>query len=173
VTTPSDSAYREIPLTKGQFASVDACDYDSLSQYKWYAQWNPNTRSFYAARELPRSEGKRQGVVYMHRQVLGLSKEDARHGDHVLHSTLDNRRFVDGKENLRIATRLQNRHNSKARKDSVSGIKGVTPFGDKWKAELTVSGKWHYLGLHDTKESAAEAIRELADSLCGEFACRL
>jgi hypothetical protein len=170
MTTPSDSGYREISLTQGQVAKVDAADYEELARYKWYAQWNPNTRSFYAVRDRPQIAGKKQGSIQMHRQILGLEKGDPRHGDHALHDTLDNRRIVDGKENLRAANRHQNRHNSRARKDSSSGVKGVTPFNGKWKAEITINGKWYYRGLHDTVESAAQAIREVAEEHCGKFA---
>jgi len=39
-----------IPLTQNQFAKVDDDDYDRLNQYKWFAQWNEPTQSYYACR---------------------------------------------------------------------------------------------------------------------------
>lgn len=51
-TRPQPDNTRRIPLSQGQFAIVDASNYDWLIQWKWYAQWNPKTRSFYAVRTL-------------------------------------------------------------------------------------------------------------------------
>ena len=50
MTFPSHELYREIPLTQGQFATVDADNYEWLSQFKWSARWAKNTRSYYAIR---------------------------------------------------------------------------------------------------------------------------
>ena len=36
--------YRLIPLTQGKYALVDAADYDWLSQWRWGANWNGDTR---------------------------------------------------------------------------------------------------------------------------------
>ena len=41
---------RAIPLTQGQWALVDDADYEWLMQYEWCAQWDKDTRSFYAVR---------------------------------------------------------------------------------------------------------------------------
>ena len=36
MTTPSEPLYREIPLTQGQVALVDAADYEWLMQWEWH-----------------------------------------------------------------------------------------------------------------------------------------
>jgi len=47
------SDYREIPLTQGKVAIVDAKDFECLNQFKWYAHKNVNT--WYAVRKEPKS----------------------------------------------------------------------------------------------------------------------
>ena len=46
---PVPEVYR-IPLTKGQFATVDPEDYCHLIRFKWQARWCRYTKSFYADR---------------------------------------------------------------------------------------------------------------------------
>lgn len=56
----------KIPLTHGQFATVDAADYEWLNKYSWLAERQPNG-GFYAVRyEL----GKK---IYMHNQIMGVA----------------------------------------------------------------------------------------------------
>lgn len=59
---------------------------------------------------------------------------------------LDNLRDVDN------ATNQINRH--KARKDSVSGLMGASPYKDKWRAQIKRNGVIKYLGVYN---SAVEA----------------
>src|SRR4029077_18371669 len=135
---------RLIPLTQGQFAIVDAADFEWLNQWKWYALWNCKTRSFYAARTPPQANGQKPYGISMHRQILGLEHYDPRLGDHIKSGeTLNNRR-----SNLRIADKFQNQHNRRRRLDNTSGFKGVTPYQGKWKAEIVENGNWHYLGFY-------------------------
>ena len=164
-TRPAADDTRLIPLTQGQFAIVDASDFEWLNQWKWNAQWNPKTRSFYAKRTLPVIDGKRTGDVWMHRMILGFEPKDGRIGDHQNGLTLDNRR-----SNLRVASTFQNQQNRRVRRDSTSGFKGVTSFRNKWKAEISAHGKGYYLGLFATPELAHEAYKEAAARLHGEFA---
>ncbi|MBV8060461.1 MAG: HNH endonuclease [Alphaproteobacteria bacterium] len=74
-------------------------------------------------------------------------------------------------DNLRLATNSQNKCNSKVRKDSQSGIKGVTE--DKrtgrWRAHICLNGKRTWLGFFATKEEAHKA-RIAANYIHGEFA---
>ncbi len=58
---------KEIPLDNGQFAKVDDEDYEWLSQYKWYAYYDPQRGQTYAAHDRP--DGKR---VYMQDVIMGL-----------------------------------------------------------------------------------------------------
>jgi hypothetical protein len=57
MTSPSTS-YRLIPLTQGQFATVDAADYEWIVQWKWCAHWSKEGKCFYASR-VDVSSGKR------------------------------------------------------------------------------------------------------------------
>ena len=164
MTTPSTPLYREIQLTQGQVALVSEHRFDELSKFKWYAQWNSTTQSFYAVRNTPRVGGKSY-TLSMQRQILGLTREDRRQGDHVNHDTLNN---TD--ENLRVATRLQNRHNFRLNKNNKSGFRGVNPRGKRWNAQISVSGNNFYLGERDTPEEAYKLYCEAALRYRGEFA---
>jgi hypothetical protein len=44
MTSPSLD-YRLIPLSQGQFAKVDAADYEWLNHWKWNARWAARGRS--------------------------------------------------------------------------------------------------------------------------------
>ncbi len=96
----------EITLTHGQVALVDAADYEWLMQWKWRARANAcwYGRNYYADSTV-KIDGKWQ-VLKMHRIILGLEIGDKRHGDHINHDTLDNRRG-----NLRIVTPAENNRN--------------------------------------------------------------
>jgi hypothetical protein len=74
--------------------------------------------------------------------------------------------------NLRLATRSQNRANTRKRTDSSSPFKGVSwrPRQKKWMATCGVGGKRHYLGYHATAEEAQAAYMAAAIRLHGEFA---
>jgi hypothetical protein len=86
--------------------------------------------------------------------------------DHQNRDTLDNRR-----SNLRNATTFQNAWNAKCRKDSLTGIKGVSFYKDrgKWVAYVKVDRKNKYLGLFETPELAKAARDAKIASLHGEF----
>lgn len=160
----SDS--REITLTRGQVAIVDVADYEWLNQWKWRAQWNRGLSGFYAIRSIRRN-GTRESIL-MHRLILGLRKDDKRHGDHKEPSqTLDNRR-----SNLRIATCSQNFSNSRLRRDTSSGLKGVSfmKSSGRWRAYVMAGGAFKHLGCFSTPELAHEAYCKAATEHYGEFA---
>lgn len=173
--TPSpDSSYREIPLTQGQVAIVDAADFDWLNQWKWCAIWQKNVNGFYAARNVARHEIECPYLMTMHRQILGLGKGDRRVGDHRFHNTLDNRRSIDGEINLRIATRLQNSWNSKMQSNNKHGFKGVV--ADKrrgtYYARICVNGKTLHVASRSTPEAASVEYDAAALKHFGAFAYR-
>ena len=136
---------KRIPLTQEQFALVDDEDYEELSQFKWFAQWSPNTRSDYAQRNIRLPDGK-WTTEKMHRRILGLKCGDNRQGDHFNHATLDNRRL-----NIRIVTRSENMHNCRA--------KGYTwnNRDKKFQAKIRVDGVCTSLGAYDTSAEAHAA----------------
>lgn len=146
-----------VPLTKGQIAKVDSEDLNWISLNNWSAWFNEDTDSFYA-----RSQDK-----MMHREILGLSDSKV-WGDHHNHDTLDNRRF-----NLRSVSPSQNNFNQRIRRDSKSGLKGVTfhKKANKFRASIRINGKSEHLGLFATKEEAYIAYVKAAIDLHGEFIC--
>jgi hypothetical protein len=163
--TPSES-YRLIPLTKGQFAKVSPHRFDELNQYKWFARWCEDTRSFYAQSNRNLGNGKWIGF-HMHRVILGLEKGDRRQGEHVNRDTLDNQ-----DHNLRIATRTQNQGNRALQRNNTSGYKGVSwsKKRKKWHAQITKAGKPTSLGYFSNPKDAHDAYFSAAKEKFGEFA---
>lgn len=74
--------------------------------------------------------------------------------------------------NLRPCNQSQNLANTRIRKNSISGFKGVSwiPEKKKWRANVMFNGKNRFLGYFDNAEKAAEAYRIGAAKYFGEFA---
>lgn len=74
--------------------------------------------------------------------------------------------------NLRIATQSLNNANAKLRRDSTSGLKGVTfhKRAKKWCAQIQWRGRHIYLGLFQSKTAAHNAYMKKATCLFGEYA---
>jgi len=110
------------------------------------------------------------GVCYMvHRIIYEMHFDDLTSDlqiDHKDINPLNNR--ID---NLRVATQSQNQVNSKAPKNSSTGVKVVhlTPSG-KYQARFGHKGKKLYIGLYDTIEEADKACKEKRKELHDEFA---
>jgi hypothetical protein len=151
-----------IPLTQGQFAIVDAEDFDRLNQFKWFAHYQKDTRSFYAERNRPTSRGKR-GTLPMTHVILNVTGMV----DHKNHNTLDNR-----KENLRAATNSQNCTNGRTRLTNRSGHPGVCwhKRDKNWRVYIQRQGKWYHLGNFPTKTEAIRVRRKAEKRFYGEFA---
>lgn len=64
-------------------------------------------------------------------------------------------------ENLRAATRAQNKRNTDA-SGKQSKFKGVYPRGKKWQARITINRKTQYFGTYESEEEAARAVDEWA-----------
>lgn len=156
---------KKIPLTQGKFALVDDEDYERLNQHKWSASKHYNT--YYAGR----NTGKRpnRGHIYMHRQILGLTKGDGKITDHFNDNGLNNQ-----KANLRIVTNSENAYRAKTRKaiNKTSKYKGVCwhKVPQKWVASIKYNGHLIYLGIFNTEIKAAKAYDVKAKELFGEFA---
>lgn len=146
---------KTIPLTQGKVALVDDEDYERINAHKWYFNQG------YAVRNKQRPI---RGVILMHREILGLESGQA---DHRNMDTLDNRRC-----NLRPATNAQNQANQPADKRNTSGYKGVSwiTAKKKWRAHITVNGKYLFLGYFDNAEEAGRAYADAAKQHWGEFA---
>ena len=163
----------EIPLTRGLVAVVSAEAYSLVRDYRWCAQWNRCTKSFYAYRNRLTGEPTGPTRVGMHVSVVRPL-----HGmlvDHVNHDTLDNRSC-----NLRPCTHSQNMQNRRsfAFASGTSLFKGVSwnKKDRRWRAQIMApsptggDGTKLFLGNYTREEDAARAYAEAARVLHGEFA---
>lgn len=74
-------------------------------------------------------------------------------------------------DNLRLATLNQQRYNAGIRKNNTSGFKGVSwcEANQNWTAQICINYERIKLGSYATAEEAAEAYRQAAIRLHGEF----
>jgi len=128
------------------FALVDADDYDALAVYRWGL-----STAGYAYRGEARDG--RPCTVLMHRVVLGLQDGDARQGDHVNRSRLDNRRI-----NLQITSGAENSQNC-APRGRTSAHRGVSwdKSRQRWVVWGKVSGRDKFVGRFINEDAAAAA----------------
>jgi hypothetical protein len=145
--------YKEISLTQGKVAMVDAADFEWLSQWKWQAV-SPSGH-WYAVRNQRDDAGKRR-YISMHRFILNAP--DGMEVDHIDANGLDNRR-----QNLRVATVAENRRNRRRARNNRSGFNGVAwaKHERKWRATVRVNGKQIHVGYYHDLIKAAVA-RDLA-----------
>lgn len=153
-----------IPLTKGYFAKVDDEDFERLSAYRWTALISKNSPHCpYAISYGLRDDGT-CGTIYMHKKVFNAG--DKVELDHIDRDSLNNQR-----ENLRLASKVQNAQNRRIRKHSTP-YKGVhlRKSYRKYIAYIQINKKFKYLGVFtDAKEAARTYDRE-ALAAFGEFA---
>lgn len=156
---------KTIKLTQNQVTIVDNDDFEYLNQFKWCAQWNPGTRSFYAVRCSYKRETGKQKAIPMHREIMQPSAGMV--VDHINHDTLDNTR-----KNLRVCTQSENLMNSRKQKNNTSGLKGVSwhKRDKKWRADISINGKRKHLGNFSTKEFAYESYIKACKKYHKEFA---
>lgn len=157
---------RRISLTRGQYAIVDASDYECLIQWVWCAQWMPNSQSFYVVRSTPRDPvTRKQGRITMARVIMNAP--EGMLVDHHDHDTLNNR-----KGNLRVCTYPQNGSNARMLKPNIARVRGIhwVKADGSWRAEIKVNGKPIGLGQFRDKEMAVEAYQQAAIKYKGEFA---
>ncbi len=150
---------KEIPLTQGKVAIVDAADFERLSQWKWSAHKMKNT--WYAVRGY-RLNGK-SFLVRMHREITNAEAKES--VDHIDGDGLNNRR-----ENLRRCSQQQNCANRGPSRNNTSGFKGVSWQKGKWRVGIKIAYRRIYLGSFDDIGEAARAYDDAARRLYGEFA---
>ena len=154
---------KEIQLTRGQIALVNDEDFEMLSKYTWHCKNNKHTK--YAFRCY--HENGKTISVWMHREVLGISNDKSKRGDHIDFNGLNNTR-----ENLRVATHKQNNCYKNSAKNSRSKYLGVSfcKCTNKWMANITNDYKQIKIGRFESEVEAAMAYNYKAYFLHGEFA---
>jgi hypothetical protein len=158
---------------EAKIAIFDALSYDAASgEFKWM-RGGKNIRIGNIAGSL-HSDGYRyikvDQVRYSCQRLAWLfhtgdwPKENM---DHINMDRSDNRIA-----NLREATNSQNGFNSPMKRYNTSGFKGVSWSAreKKYRAQITANGKRNFLGSFDDPAAAAEAYKQAAQKLHGEFA---
>ena len=133
----------------------DLEDYDKIKDYCWCID-----NGYVVSTD--RTTGKK---VQLHRLIMHPEKDEDI--DHINRNKLDNR-----KANLRVCTSSDNAKNRGTRKNSVSGVTGVTwnKQASKWEARINMSGKRIHLGLFtDINEAIRVRIRSELE-MFGEYA---
>ncbi len=153
---PPGVELRQIPLTRGKFATVTAADYEWLSKYRWSCRGGGNP---YAARF---ENGK---VVWMHREIM--KTPPGKVCDHIDGNGLNNVPW-----NLRNCDHKDNVHNLSKAAHGTSIYKGV--FRDKktgkYCAKICHGDRRYWLGTFTEETDAARAYDYRAVELFGEFA---
>lgn len=162
---------KEISLTRGQVTIVDDEDYEYLNQWKWTADFDLHTKSYYAIRKQRSTKlNQKQKFIRMHRLIMNAPKGKV--VDHINHDTLDNR-----KENLRIVSIRQNMQNKKIK--GISKYRGVhwDKKANKWRASISINNKTKELGRFEGtlkgEREAAKAYERACRELGEELVCKI
>jgi HNH endonuclease len=148
---------REINLSSGKVAIVDAADYSWLMKWKWCFDGH------YAVRW--KSQKGKKTKIYMHRVIAKASA--GQEVDHINRDGLCNTRF-----NLRACTRGENARNQSLRPDNTTGYKRVSfnKISGLYKACIDYEGESIHLGYFTDLHNAAHVANEAALKYHGEFA---
>jgi len=151
---------KELILTQGKVALVDAEDFERVSKYKWFYHFKKGQKTGYAWAD-------RNGKTFlMHRIIMGLTNPKIL-SDHINRNGLDNR-----KQNLRACSTSDNSKNCSIYSNNSSGFKGVNRSSSKkqWVARIRSKGKSTFIGSFKTAVNAAKAYDVAALAIHGEFA---
>lgn len=136
--------------------TINTEDLDLVSQYSWWICKGRNT--LYAV--------STSDKTWMHRLILGLTKEDKLVGDHKDGNGLNNTR-----DNLRPLTLSQNNAN-RQRKSTGTTSKYLNVYyhnqNNKWTARVKVDGKTHTLGSYTLEWVAALVALEYKKKVYGD-----
>lgn len=163
---PPGQDSREIILTKGYKAIVDARDYNWLTGIgRWHAQISPPVYALSIKGTYPNRVISRMHRLVYEKHIGPIP--DRHYVDHINHDSLDNRLC-----NLRAVTNQQNQFNQRLHGRNKSGYRGVCWHKGhrRWRACIRVNGVHYHIGNFETKEEAALAYNRRALELQGEFA---
>lgn len=149
----------ELWTTNGFRFLISDIDADRVAKHRWRADSHNASGKPYVKTTL--HNGETRTSMYLHRFITGCPR--TMRTDHRDNDGLNNQR-----PNLRISTHDQNNYNRGTW--SLSGYKGVSLDGSKWRARITYEEKCLSLGSHALKEDAARAYDAKANELFGEFA---
>ena len=143
-------------LSDGTKFLIDADMIEAVSEHYW---------KFKEKKKYIISSGRNDGLIRLHRFVLGLTDENVI-VDHINRNTLDCRR-----ENLRIVTDQQNSMNKSLQKNSTTGYTGVVYLKDKnrYRSVIGLNKRRIYLLTSASPEECAQAYNIAADLIFGEF----
>jgi hypothetical protein len=148
-------------ISQGQQMVIDKSDLGFVENFSWSAESYNGT--FYVKTNV-RKNGK-WTTAKLHRLLLNAKPNEF--VDHINGNPLDNRR-----SNLRIVTRSQNIANSKVRKDSTSGYKGISwnKSLKKWMSYIDSNKKRIHLGYYNNIADASVARKEAERTYHGQYA---
>lgn len=157
----------------GNTFTFDLEDYNLIKDYCWYVKkyGRTNNKGFSVGEEeyvLTASPNiYNLNSIRLHRLIMNVVDNSEICVDHIDSNGCNNR-----KSNLRTCTKGENHWNLKPRKNTSSKYKGVyyDKASQKWGAQITKNGEYHYLGRFDTEIAAATAYNNAATELFGEFA---
>jgi len=151
---------RWVPLTRGKFALVDEADFENVCETKWHAVPANGGKLWYARSGKWNKVSRKVKLTYLQQALLpGVVGIDHKNGD-----GLDNRR-----ENLRPASRSQNKTNSRRYRNNTSGYMGVSRHGAGFRAYVSINNKRVGIGTFPTVEDAARARDVVAKETYGAF----
>lgn len=140
---------------------LDEWNLDKISQFgtSWCIMRDANGRMYAVTYVADPSLGKlksgrtRRKCIRMHRLVTGCP--EGLEPDHIDKNSLNN-----CEDNLRVDTHQNNMYNQCKRRDNSSGVLGVSKCSvtGKWKAQQSVQGYTHNLGLYDCKYMAGRRV---------------
>jgi len=165
VIVPIGPSIAYITLTQGMFALIWSSDAERAGMFNWYAKRDSSSGSYYAKRRIPAPGRANWPTQSLQDFILG----------HVDGYTVDHEIVGNGldcrQNNLRHAERWQQSVNQRKRRNTTSGLRGVTYHAraGKWMANIRVNGQRIYLGLFGTKEEAYAAYCAAAELYHGKF----
>jgi hypothetical protein len=143
----------------------DKEDYELIKDYCWHY----GTGGYLLAN----TSNKDKPYIQFHRLVMGVSDQSWTEViiDHKVHGRMNEHKYDNRKENLRLVNRAQNNQNAHIRKDNTSGFKGVSwnEGMQKWQSVINVNGKSIHLGSFIDKDAAIQARINAEKKYFGEY----